>query len=585
MPYLLSKLGFVAIDCQATGPHPQKGDIVELGWAVQQPRWMHNDDPCVSVSNCLIRPDHPIELTRQFSRVTGISTDYLEDAVVPADAWRALHRSVRKIVSGQQFSSCLAVIHYARYEIPFLNDLHRRYGDDGCFPFRVVCTHEICRRAFPELPRRGLRAIAGFFGYSVPPLRRAALHATATVAIWRHLVAVLRDIHGVRTLRQLQRWLNTPPKPPCSQRIFPMPMQIRKKIPDRPGVYHMLRQDGSVLYIGKSRALKQRVNQYFQKKARHPEHILEMLTQATDIVTFPTRTALEAALFESDHIKHHSPPYNIALQRRDRMLCYASSDLCGISSGMDANHPIGPLPDHSVAVAITGIQQLTELWRHHKRFDCPYPPYMIMAIPDAYAPEADVFFQGIQLFFERNRDELNRRPIGRCLIKLGRRLWREKISLLKDENDQMEEPTQTSDESEPVTVWNADRVANAVESILMRHAHWMRRARWFGLISEATMVWEPEPAGTASHIGIVVHFGRILDRIDLPAGAPIPAPPGYALDHLVRRKGIDLTTYDRLRVLTTELRRLLAQGREIRVRLSPTRLLTNQDLHQILQIV
>ena len=585
MPYLLSNLGFIAIDCQATGPHPRKGDLVELGWAVQQPRRQQRTFPAVSVANCLVRPEQPLELTRQFHRVTGISSDFLNDAIPPAEAWHALRQSACDMAAAQKRSKCLALIHYARYEMPFLNDLHIRYSDKGCFPFDVICTHEICRRAFPDLPRRGLRAIAGFLGYSIPPIRRAALHATATVSIWRHLVALLRDVYGVRTLNQLHRWLTISPTPTDRQRSFPMPPPIRKNIPDRPGVYHMLRQDGSILYIGKSRSLKQRVNQYFQKKARHPEHILEMLTQAGDIATFPTHTALEAALLESDHIKHHAPPYNIALQLRDRTLCYVSGDLHRVSSELNYRHPIGPLPDPSVAVAMTAVRHLTELWQLNRLSDCPISPNVIMAIPEAYAPESDVFWEGLQLFFKRNQDGLQQRLIGRCLIKLGEQLWQKRVGSPNGDSSQDENDAKDANETDSPAVWTADRVASGIESILWRGAHWMRRARWFGLISEATLVWETGPADPAPYIGIVLHSGQVVERIGLSAEEPIPAPPAYNVDPVIRRQGIDLITYDRLRILTTELRRVMAQGRRVQVQLSPTRLLNDRALHRILQIV
>ncbi len=58
----------------------------------------------------------------------------------------------------------------------------------------------------------------------------------------------------------------------------------------------------------------QRVKSYFQKKSRHPEHILEMLSQAVEISFKITPTALQAAVLETDEIKKYTPPYNKALK-------------------------------------------------------------------------------------------------------------------------------------------------------------------------------------------------------------------------------------------------------------------------------
>ena len=47
-------------------------------------------------------------------------------------------------------------------------------------PLDIVCTHDIARRLFPDLPRRSLRALAGYLGRGVGVLRRSADHVEAT---------------------------------------------------------------------------------------------------------------------------------------------------------------------------------------------------------------------------------------------------------------------------------------------------------------------------------------------------------------------------------------------------------------------
>ena len=107
----------------------------------------------------------------------------------------------------------------------------------------------------------------------------------------------------------------------------------------------MLRaKNGDPLYIGKAKSLKQRVNSYFRQKAPHAEHTLEMLTQARELDFTLTGSALEAAMLESDEIKRHSPPYNIALRRRQRGLAFCTKDLCRHSAVVERNYPVGPLP-------------------------------------------------------------------------------------------------------------------------------------------------------------------------------------------------------------------------------------------------
>jgi DNA polymerase III subunit epsilon len=99
-----------------------------------------------------------------------------------------------------------------------------------------------------------------------------------------------------------------------------MPAAIRQTLADKPGVYRMRSLGGDLLYIGKAKSLKKRVTSYFRSKAPHPEHILEMLSQAQNIDFSLTESALEAAVLETDEIKEHCPPYNKALQPNQRSL-------------------------------------------------------------------------------------------------------------------------------------------------------------------------------------------------------------------------------------------------------------------------
>src|SRR5207237_9089341 len=87
----------------------------------------------------------------------------------------------------------------------------------------VVCSHEIARRLLPTLPRRGLRALAGYFGRAVGELRRSADHVDATAFVWRELVSLL-EVEGVTTWRGLHGWLAEPRDAPAGRRrSWPMP--------------------------------------------------------------------------------------------------------------------------------------------------------------------------------------------------------------------------------------------------------------------------------------------------------------------------------------------------------------------------
>ena len=81
----------------------------------------------------------------------------------------------------------------------------------------------------------------------------------------------------------------------------------------RPGVYRMLDARGDVLYVGKARALKNRVTNYTQVD-RLPLRIKRMVSQTRSMTIVTTNSEAEALLLEAQLIKRYRPPYNVLLR-------------------------------------------------------------------------------------------------------------------------------------------------------------------------------------------------------------------------------------------------------------------------------
>ncbi len=87
-----------------------------------------------------------------------------------------------------------------------------------------------------------------------------------------------------------------------------------KNLPVAPGVYIMKNSDGRVIYVGKSKALKNRVSQYFQNTASHTPKTLAMVEKVNDFDYILTDTEAEALALECNLIKKYRPRYNILLK-------------------------------------------------------------------------------------------------------------------------------------------------------------------------------------------------------------------------------------------------------------------------------
>ncbi|MEO0645958.1 MAG: excinuclease ABC subunit UvrC [Cyanobacteria bacterium J06650_10] len=88
-----------------------------------------------------------------------------------------------------------------------------------------------------------------------------------------------------------------------------------KEIPQEPGVYFMKDKTDQILYIGKSKSLRNRVRSYFREGAHHhTPRIATMVRSVADIEIIVTDTEAEALALEANLIKQHQPHFNVLLK-------------------------------------------------------------------------------------------------------------------------------------------------------------------------------------------------------------------------------------------------------------------------------
>jgi DNA polymerase-3 subunit epsilon len=156
--------------------------------------------------------------------------------------------------------------------------------------------------------------------------------------------------------------------------------------------------------------------------------------------------------------------------------------------------------------------------------------------------------------------EVSRQELGAHdrLLRLGTRLWRE------GRRDRDVDEDETND-TRMVTVWTPELVQVSLEWLALRAALVRRRAIWFTRLFDSSVVWrEPGDSGTRL---IVIEKGEVALSAAVAASAPPPIPLGYRRPVAARREAFTAASFDRLRVLTTELKRLIAAGAPVALRL------------------
>ncbi len=583
----LNDLQVLAIDCQATGANPQSGHLLEIGWIKTSAAAAFNSET-LRAKSFLVRLPADVEIPAAVQRITGITKADSGEAISAAAIWQKIIQTARGIAAADRMDRCPTIIHYARFEKPFLKQLHADEHHPGAFPLEIVCTHEIAKRLLPGLPRRGLRAVAGYFGHSVPQQRRSADHAVGTAVIWQNFVRQLTAEHGIYHLDQLTDWLRRTTPESRISRAYPMKRELRLNLPHKPGIYRMLRSNDDLLYIGKATSLKQRVNSYFRQKGPRAEHTLEMLSQAAKLDVTQTGSALEAAVLESDEIKRYCPPYNVALQQGQRKLVFCAKDLQSFSHKPDRIHRLGPIPEGNTGAALTAFGAWHKNSQAAAEDDLVKIGYGILGMPEAYAPQPDCLLGGLALFRHHHLTRLTQPCPLRVLTGLGFTLWQERLAAMESaRSEEAQEaaaagPDDNELESEEAPIWTPEAVARTIEKFAMRSALLIRRSRWLCLLSESSLAWEARDSKSRSKIVLLLANGAVCHRQQLPLAQKTPVSSGYAKRMTQRQKIFDLTTYERLRVVTTELRRLVAEGRQIEIRLSPNAILSQKHLARIL---
>jgi DNA polymerase-3 subunit epsilon len=237
----------------------------------------------------LVNPER--EIQPFVVNLTGINSKMLRSA----PKFYEVAKRIVEITEG-----CILVAHNAQFDYRILKTEFRRLGFD--FERENLCTVELSKKLIPDLPSYSLGKLVRSLGIPVSDRHRAAGDATATVKLFKMLLE--KDVE--KTI--IKAAVRLDPK----HQMEPKLTDIISKLPAVTGVYYIHTADGEIVYIGKSKNIKSRINQHFTGQTPKSKKIqLEVATVTYD----ETGSELVALLKESEEIKRNKPKLNRALRR------------------------------------------------------------------------------------------------------------------------------------------------------------------------------------------------------------------------------------------------------------------------------
>lgn len=232
----------------------------------------------------LVNPEIPIQPF--VVKLTGINNAMLRSAP-------KFYEVAKRIVEITEGS--IIVAHNASFDYRVIQNEFKRLGFD--FKKPTLCTVELAQKLLPEQPAYSLGKLVRNLGIPVADRHRATGDAMATVQLFKLLLAKDVEKSIVKSFIKIE----------IKSGMSPKLLDIVESLPYKTGIYYIHNEKGDIIYIGKSKNIRKRVNQHFTGTSNKSKKI----QRDVYTVTFEeTGSELIALLKESEEIKINKPIYN-----------------------------------------------------------------------------------------------------------------------------------------------------------------------------------------------------------------------------------------------------------------------------------
>ncbi len=293
---------FAIVDIETTGGSAAQSAITEVAVL------LHNGREVEDCFTTLVNPQAIIP--RYITALTGIDNTMVADA----PTFSQIAPQLFQLLSNRVF-----VAHNVNFDHSFLHYQFKQ--SDLLFQPRKLCTVRYARRLVPGLPSYSLGNLCRSLGIPIQDRHRATGDATATAALFGHLLHLDED---KKVLQEMTKGRN-------AHSYLPMhvPADVIENLPYSPGVYYFRDKKGKVVYVGKAVNLKFRVKSHFTNNAAGRRR-QEMLRNIFSIEHKACATELMAIVLESIEIKRLWPLFNRSQKRFEPTYgLYAMQDRAG----------------------------------------------------------------------------------------------------------------------------------------------------------------------------------------------------------------------------------------------------------------
>ena len=195
---------------------------------------------------------------------------------------------------------CIVVAHNSSFDYRILRTEFTRLGYDFIRP--TLCTVELSQKLIPGQVSYSLGKLVRALGIPVTDRHRASGDAMATVKLFKMLLA--KDVAKEILISSI--------KAEIKKGLSPKLLDLVESLPSKTGIYYIHNEKGDLIYIGKSKNIKKRINQHFTGTSRKCKKIQ---AEVFAVTYEETGSELIALLKESEEIKINKPIYNRAQRK------------------------------------------------------------------------------------------------------------------------------------------------------------------------------------------------------------------------------------------------------------------------------